>query len=424
MPSMISLTRFEGPHGVDVERTVEDITIAMDSVGGSDNANGLHYNTQAQFTALGAFKTIPAVIEALPNRIAHDITLEFPDGIFALSADAFGNFDRFSFEGNPAIYFQSANGLVRETATTTYAVSAASSKREVVLQADPGFSANDHRGKYLRVISGTGAGQYKPIRSHSGVNWPTAGRWSPILNATSVVEILVPAATLQSPLFDTVIETRPVRSFERNIIFEAIDVTSTEAFAKLTLRGAFVRLDDGARLLDMGMTIYGGGVNLGDCVVYVNLSSTGIAVLGGYVRSSSGAKAWLISGARIAGISLLSLGPQGGSTAFIWEGAIDDTDYLNAGNPGHAIRLLGGNVHMSWASDAVQGADNDGFGVYLDNGASLTGVDSAKVVAESDTLTGTFGDLGIEGVAKTWSDLDGAVNKQLTSGVGSFVAEG
>jgi len=189
--------------------TEEDFTVTVDPVNGKDPATEALISplkTQAEATAVGTFKTVPAAINALPNKLPHRVTVQIAAGDHTLTGDWLGDLERFSFLPTPGvgqgnfstggITYTSVGGNIRETGTSTLAVSSGA-VRQLTLAADPGFAANAHRGKFLRVVSGTGAGQVRPIRDHTTTTFNIAGRFAPVLNATSVVEIIRPATRVR-----------------------------------------------------------------------------------------------------------------------------------------------------------------------------------------------------------------------------------
>jgi len=186
------------------------------------------------------------------------------------------------------------------------------------------------------------------------------------------------------------------------------------------LRGPLCRLEDESRILNMSVGIQGSMLNLQTAVIDRQGSGFSLVNLqSGHIRSSSTGEAWLIRDAGVVGI-FLAAGSGGGpvfgspSTAFMWEGAIDDCG-------GDAILIDGIGAIFNCANNTIQGAGNTGYGVSLVNGGSFTHVDSAVAVAETETLTGTLGDLGIDGNAATWEDLNNDSDKILTTAARSIV---
>lgn len=432
-PFKITGYRYIGIRGINkfvVDQTEEDFIITMDSSGGTDPSDPIRIHNQAESDAWGAFKTVPGVIAAIPDFVIHKVVLEFPDGVFILNDQVFGEFARLTFgisgvhdpffgpvvEGS--ISFRSLNGLIRETATSTYAVSGSSTDREVILQSNPGFGDNDHRAKYLRVVSGTGAAQLKAIRSHSGVTWPVAGKFSPILDATSVVEIVRPAAEMKFSA-GTPIPTVKGQVVISKIIFDAIDVRNPSDFAILIIQGPTLELNNGARILSTGLSLSFSSVLLSECVIDCEgTASIPISAQSGYIRSSSNSLTWLLRDGISAGISLFSGSGQnvfgGGAVAFLLAGAIDDIA-PGFGFDGDGIIVdAKGSILTSSTGVLIQGSGNAGVGVRLSNGGQMQ-FDSAAQDAAADALTGVGGDIALDGNVVTWNDLDTDPEKTLQS---------
>jgi hypothetical protein len=179
--------------------TEESFTVSVDYANGSDSPTVLL--TQEASDAHGAFKTISGAIESLPNHITYPVHVLLSSGTHAITGSHLGDFTRFTFgwnnrndivSGSGMITFNSALGLVPVTAALS--VSSITTNRDFNLISDPGFTANQYRGYFLRVVSASSdVGQIKAIRAHSGTYIGIAGRVS---GTPTMIEIVEAGSTI------------------------------------------------------------------------------------------------------------------------------------------------------------------------------------------------------------------------------------
>jgi hypothetical protein len=396
----------------------EDLTIAVTGAG-VDPVVPAQYTTQAEFTARGPFATIPAAVAAIPSNVGkYRVAITLPDGDTALdeAAGFLGDLSRFHFSVDPlydtpnfveffgSIRFKSANGLVRVSGTVALDV-AAGANEGVTLDADPGFAANLYAGFFLRVVSGAGAGQVTTIRSHTGTGF-VIGRMASNLDATSVVEVVKPAARLVltngGPTFNVFNIACPLTPAAPGggVAFDAIDLYSAAAdFPTFEFSGGLI-LDGGARVL--GVSLFGGyqsQLGLGLCVIDGQGKTLPNLVIAGMVRSISTITPWLLRnavGLQPAAIMARNDGVQSEPRAmFLFRGAIDSIG-------GHAI-FLSGRLAAGYLGLDLRASGITGFGLVISRGAGAS-VELATVQADGG-LTGAAGDFSLDGTTKTWADL-------------------
>jgi hypothetical protein len=412
--------------------TQEDFTITMDPVGGSDPARPIKLTSQADADANGSFKTMPAVIASLNGTlIVHEVTIEFPDGTFTLDDEFLGDTEGIEFGMalktgfsplGGAIILTSANNLIRETATTAMAVAAATAD-QVILGSDPGFSVDQHARKYLRVVSGTGAGQVKAIRTHTTVTFDMAGLFSPVLDATSVVEVVRAAATLSTSLDFAMLGTEITSNAYRGFIFDAIDLVSTAAFPGFQAKGN-IEFRGGARV--RRMALFTGGTNLLLKTMVWDLEDNFFDVItlqSGIIRSSGNADAFYIHGSSNPGSHGIEVSGGAGGFAsaagtvalFLFGCFID-----NCG--GDAINAKFYSLCNLANPNAIRVSGITGYGINLSKGARCeVDVGDYFPAVTGEELVGGTGEILLDGVAKTWANVNAAPGNVIVGATGAIV---
>jgi len=406
-----------------VDRTTANFSVAVNAGTGSDPTTPIRIRNQSDSDTWGAFTTVPAAIESLPDNILHEVSLQFPDGTFQLDSAFLGELNRFSFNidgdylggTHGKIVFVSENGLVRESGTGNYAGSGSSTASQIVLAADPGFASNAHRGKFINIVSGTGAGQRKAIRNHATTTFNVAGAFSPVPDVTSVVEILVPAAEIvtASGAFFVNLATKMQSGEFANVVFSSLDLRSSNVFGSMFVHGAHLLLEGGARVLHFGISaLEDSTINLSECVIDTDELWKCLIMQGALLKCASpGNASWLLRSGQGAGIAA-SPGPSGKLPflALRGGGAIDDTvAYFS--ELGSAVRVNSGCPAMM-VTGVLHGSGNAGYGVEMFSGGYIVDVGS-DYFSDPLVVTGVTGDLSIDGVVKTWADLNAAVDQTL-----------
>lgn len=392
------------------DQTVEAITVQVNS-GGTDPATTKRLYRQSDIDARGPFLTLQAAVDALPSIYAHNMTIELADGTHALAA--LPSFERFVSAG-AIMTIKSASVTERPAgAPSTYAVASGTST-SFTLGSDPGFSANQFRGYFASIASGTGAGQSKAIRSHSGAGpWETAGRWNPIPDATSVIEILQPAAQITVSGTATLQGSRFGISVAQTVdpVIEGIDITP--ALGTLFVSGMRPELRD-ARVF--GTTTLRDAMLFPERAVFEGSGRLwGVKVDGGVFRCRSTTGSTLVRNATLAAIDVepntaqLTTLP---AYSFLQAIAVDDAPIaISSRGGGTVVRLFStGGIHP-------QGANISGHFVECDRLAQ------ARFASGFDTNlpSGTAGDILHDGVSTPYATLAGDPDQAILGARGSLI---
>lgn len=177
--------------------TTETLAIEINPTTGADpNSSVGIWSSQAQYDAWGKFASVKGVVTVLPKTLVHDVTLTIDDGAYAVGSDFFDGMGALSVaQAGVQLTIASVSKLSQVGGTVTSTIAGSAGGYSLTFTADPGYAANAYRGYWLVITSGTGAGQYKAIRSHNGINYEVAGRFSPI-DGTSQVQIQDETVTL------------------------------------------------------------------------------------------------------------------------------------------------------------------------------------------------------------------------------------
>ncbi len=276
---------YANTHALVLTKTIENFTVAMDSISGNDPTDGLVIYDQSSSDGWGAFKTIPAAVAACPRLLNHLISIQIPDGPWLLDAGGLGDFTRFTTALIPigesvidfGIRIESLNGWAQAAgAPASMAVSSSDGDGIVTLQGDPGLGDDTYVGFYFLVMSGTGVDQYKPIRAHSGTAFAVVTHFDPILDSTSVGRIVNPAAALDIPpgdwgILDMVAITGNLSGAGSwpsgpPLHLSRIDLTGSH-YGWINLFDMALRVDRGARILNGAIYVNSGILLLADAVV-------------------------------------------------------------------------------------------------------------------------------------------------------------
>lgn len=299
----------------------------------------------------------------------------------------------------------------------------------VTLQSDPSLPAETYRGYYLLVLSGTGAAQYKPIRSYSGAQIVCAGSFSP-MDGTSVVQIVERATTIE--LNDTQVDFNGRLSHTGywQLDFHRLNIVppTGETSAYFAMNNVTFGLTGGTRCVKMGAWLGMCNIILEDVIFDTRgWDYTGITIQGGLVRVNWGSsRPFLLLGSNAVGHSAISLsgglgsnsGLGAGASVFIFgKQAFDDWDtaFISANFIGAVgeIQVSGG-----FYPDTDQSADT---AIVLKNGAQVA-VDSLSSLAAS-TFKGSVTDVDLDGTLLTWATIDGYADKFAISSKGTNLVE-
>jgi hypothetical protein len=433
-----AITKSYVDNRTNILRTEEDFTVALDSSSGNDPTDGLIIYNQTSSDAWGAFKTIPAAVRALPQSIEHLVQLQLPDGNWLLNSGGLGDFTRHHAQKTPiinpsvptGIEFTSLNGFTQVAGTPASMAVQSSSGGVVTLQSDPGLGADAFITYHLLVLSGTGAGQYKVIRTHAGTSFTEAGTYSPSLDVTSVVQIVEPAATLQIP-------SGLGAGNDENVTIQGpgISKNSLLRLGRVNIIGdnwAWIQPFDITMLIHDGLRIVEGGIQGGDTKVFIEtcmidagggwLGSPAILMTGGSVRDSVGtSRAFLFRGNATVGQPAISLQGNTGSNSngdsaqtgyFFGAHAFDNWDYtfIYAQTKMSFVQIQGPNP--------PRGTPSPDYAVVLDSGAVLE-VDTLAEMAGQ--FVGSVNDALVDGVGIDWTTIDADADDSAVGGKQSMV---
>lgn len=305
------------------EETSEELTLYINPDTGTDPAvnTPTRIYTQAQSSAYGYFASVRGAIRTIPSFVRHDITFQISDGSYAISdLGWFNGLEKLDVSAGTKINIVSESKLVKIAGTVTSTVQSNTTGYSLVLAEDPGYVDDVYQGKWLKIVSGTGEGQYKPIRTHSGTSIIIAGKFEPIDN-TSQVEVYEPPVIMDFGANTVVIRTPNITNIvddvtlERGLIIRGIEMSASAVqfygpgsitFDATTLEGSpyFTSCND----VSLNHLIVHGGFAL---------VSEGSFIRGGHTES-----AWYIYDCT-AGMFLNGF-KNSKSTAFLFRGAVDD----------------------------------------------------------------------------------------------------
>lgn len=400
--------------GVGPVATTESFTIFVNGTSGSNPSPAPILNTQVEAN-LYLFKTIAAAVNAIPAHVLHPVKISVADGTYTmLTPNIFGDLSRFTFgwsnpiditNGSGRIEIISTSGLQILSGTAQMTVSTATNDHDFTVSPDPGFALDAYQGYYIRVASGAGIGQIKAIYTNSGANFKVAGRFSPNVNATSVVEIVgsrviinIDALTRETWFFQ---QSHGTLASLDNMPFslENITIERTATNLSIFLVGGGIRFVNGFRGLRIAINAENSLLSLDNAVFDGKGvgSSTGILRLsGGYIRSRSSDSSWLVRGGTAAGIRLSPQGLFGfKSEAFLFKGRIE--------NCVTGVEVIGNSFLTT--STALLGTTNSGYGVTIKE-TSRYQPDLADM-ADAEHLTGALGDVQLDDAhVITYTDID------------------
>lgn len=383
--------------------------------------------TQAEATARGPFSSMFRAAQALPPHIRHKITFSLVDGQH--NPDdylLFGDLSRFNFgAGNLDLFpsdrgslaVTSANGRVRVTGTSTFAVASTTDSTQFTLGSAPAFADDAYAGYHIRVVSGTGSGQVKSVRSHVGTTVKIAGRFSPNINATSVVEFVQASAWINMDAkFYGLAHGHHASSGQQleALQLEVIDFNSVNSLVNLEIVDFSVAFVD-CRFTGVGILAKNAFLTANNGI-FDGRNVAGafglVQVIGGYFRAWSSNSSWLIRRSLTHGLRL-SGGTQSSlqlATGHLFEGAIDN-------NTEHGLVLDGPNCTVFNAT-RFRGTGNGKFGVRLLRQTYYY----ARLSDFTDTeyIRGTLGEVDVDGTAFTYNALSLEPDKVVVGIFGSI----
>lgn len=417
--------------------TKEALTINM-SLTGVDPVYPIKITTQAEATVKGSFRTVKAAIAALPDRLAFNVMLQFPTGTWGLTMQDLYDLPRLMANSDSNkravqntyvdLIFAGDNSWL-QVPTTPASMAVQSQVGEIVtLQADPGLAQDAFAGNWLVVLSGTGAGQYKSLRYHSGASFQVTQAFSPALNSTSVVQIatrptifsLIDAddVAIGYGYIDTVAGTSYPTWGAPRIVFRRVEISASQPnYNRLSFYGFLAAFDAGSRILDrVRLGISGRGALLLDDVILHNAVLT--------VSGSS------LSSNYRAGISVLFYNSTGEETAITVSGLSSTLAYIGFLCD---VAFQGYTNSFMFLYGAVYTNLSDGTGTlrYKSDGAAAVAVEArygGRVISNipfatlaASTFRGAISDLRMDGEYVTWDEVDLEADKTVTTKLGSMV---
>lgn len=421
---------------IDYGQTTEGaITFTIDGAG-TDPAAPIVVLDQADADAHGDFLTVKGALDTLPNTILHAVVLEFPDGNWNLAEGDYNNLERFNLgrdgTNSGSIEFASANGIIAEPGPATMAVSSSDGAGSVTLAADPGFAADQYQDFHLECISGTGAGQFKPIRSHATTAFAVAGSFSPALDGTSVVRISRPAASIQFPVAFPIVRTKLMDLNNVGIRFNAIDVLPFSALAGFEFQGGTFTLAGGSRMLGGFIQLAHANLLHETCVITgieAGFQLPGIAMQGSLFRTSFGNSRPMLlrgGGAVHSDYAFSMIGSQGsqagqgmGSVLFLFGAqALDGWDLGIAFGRSQFTDMT---IESSGSSFPRTDGSSD-HAVVLQQGATAVFNDLAGF--SSSTFVGSVDDVSLDGDDVSFATVDADADKAALGSRQSVIQEG
>lgn len=412
--------------GLIPDETTEALTLQVDPEdSGCSDWTGVRARSQAEADALGVFCTLGGAVEVIPTVVKHAVTISHADGTYPLVV---GDWRRFQTVG-ARITLTSSSVTVRASGVTGTEAVTSSTDNVVTLASNPGYGADAYRSAFLTVVSGTGSGQIKPIRTHTGTSWEVAGRLSPNLDGTSVVDIVVPAT-----IFTLAADAEWYLGLGYHVTaasFVGLNIVGVDFSASpgddITISGAVLLTT--VRLLGVELNLQGGRVAYDSIVLDALGAEAGaLRVFGGaFVSRSSISSALLVrntTGIAITGyaISTTSLG-----TPFL------SVYGLVADSIGTDVFLIRDGAHLELGeqnNQPMRASSVTGYVVNVEAQGRVLVRDLPNTVG--NLPSGSLGDIVISGqtygaivsnrgTAYTWAALDAATLDQILGADGALI---
>lgn len=263
------MARIQASGGGDgrLDVTVEPLTFFVDPVAGSDPVEPIRFYTQAEVDAYGTFATYSAAIDTVPSALRHRIRIQLADGHHLVGKDGLGKIDRFSadyIEGDwdawlphkivGQLIIESKNGLVRSSGTPVLEVltkTDVDNVYEYKMTVDPGLGSDDYQKYFVRVLTGSYAGDLLPILTHTGDTFLMNRRFK--LVPGDQVEIVEAAAKLDV-MIDTTLSPIIMQTNTRvPLIFLGVDFVSPgDEWSEIMWVGGDLWFVGGTRVLNDG----------------------------------------------------------------------------------------------------------------------------------------------------------------------------
>jgi len=316
-----------------------------------------------------AFSTVQSGFSAIPGNVNANTDIKISNGIFSENLILFG----VSFSGQYIIKIKGSRSTI-DSGTST-----GGNTTTTFVDTSKTWGTNIHAEKLIEILSGTGVGQLRLIKSNTSNTLVPYQWWLTVPDNTSVYRIFSPATSGMGITVDQAqigIEAYYIQ-FDNTSVLRNVWVNAS---SKLSLFGctatgateSILRADDYSNLAADQTIAYSGGFCL-----FVNLSK--VSFTGCLIRNMSS-----------FGIYCLTE-----TTITLWEG----TEIRNNGN--HGI-YLNGNCTLFVIPTTTPGRqvtinNNSGWGIYMDTGtqgqgaaqASYTGNASGTYSADSSQFAFT-----------------------------------
>jgi len=188
-----------------VKQTTGDITLYVDPVAGDDANAG---------SSTAPLKTLASALARVPYLVAHNVAIYLKPGTYAepkldVALEILNAGITVKVEGTD----WSTPTLATGAASGTFTSSPGNFK---LAMTDAGWTANDLRGKFVKIISGSLAGQYLPIINNTADTLDVANRDCSGA-ATAQFAIVTPAAIIESGALAYYPLTIRTRSFSSTV---------------------------------------------------------------------------------------------------------------------------------------------------------------------------------------------------------------
>lgn len=403
--------------------TQEAFTINVNSTG-EDPLGQLRLTSQVEANAWGTFLTVGAAIATLYDLLLkHIVTIQLPAGIWNLTA---GELDQM-WRANPTV-----TGRIRiagdpgwEQLAGTSQVTGVSSDLlgNVVLSSDPA-PAVDAKGTYLYVVSGAGAGQYKPIRTHSGTAMTIGGAFSPSLSS-SIVQVSKPPTLLVFGEAIPDFKGKPESVQSPLVEFYHLVLETTVPNAWLASQNIAIQFDGGLIFNNIGAFFFFASTIFGDVIFDVRTYAyTAIDIRGGIAAALGTGKVLFLLGASSYPAVLL-VGVTGGYMQFGVVSAFYSENWLTVdGWTGSYIKVSGYGSYVTVYTLESYRLRSDQLGSealsVIDGGFAWMG-DFTRL--SNSTFKGATVDALLDGNIISWAEVAVDPDKSMRSHLDSYLME-
>ncbi len=417
--------------------TVEDLTIQVNPITGNDFTIPTILQTQAQFTTHGAFASYRGAISALPSHINHPVVLAHAGGAYSVAQDYFGDVSRLTFSNDGSLLYDSASDFTQSSGSVDMGVSSSIGGETVTLSADPEYVADTYVGKWLKIISGVGIGQYKAIRTHADTVFSVAGRFQPAPDSSSTVRIVEPSVSItvlktDYAIVELVGNDSNSGGLNKPVGVDRINVAASYTPAQIGLGKIAITSDDAyLRLVSKGIGLTFQGTILTSAYLYATgratltpwnlitknngtIGGTAISVLdGSFLKVMDNDASILINNYTIA--------IQGGS-GDLYRPSVISLHHLSIDNCTAAIYVTR-DTHV-YLVNCIHCMGITRYGIEFANIITNGSAHIYLVDALADGLTGILGDISLYGTVVSYEDLNAASDKAIIASNNIIILKG